>query len=378
VKFAGNPVIPNPGIKDFRDPKVVWHAESRRWVMVLAAGDRVRLYSSRDLKTWSPLSEFGAKAGAHGGVWECPDLFRIPVAGSEESRWVLMVSINPGAPNGGSGTQYFVGQFDGTTFVPDRDFQPHAGTGPGVWLDHGRDNYAGVTWSDVPARDGRRLFIGWMSNWDYAQTVPTPTWRSAMTVPRELRLQRTPDGLRLTSMPVAEFDAVGGVVAARTAALELDTVREIALDGGAGQGGYQVDLEFVHTPGSTANVEIELSNSGSDRYRLGFNAQRNEFYSDRTRAGRTTFSPKFAAAVHRAPRIERDSVVTMRILLDRASAELFGDRGTVAMTDIFFPDNPFTTLRLRTSGPQIRLRDAEVRPIASIWRPTSRATPPAP
>lgn len=179
-KFQGNPVLPNPGIRDFRDPKVFRHDASGKWIMILAVHDRVHIYSSPDLKNWSFESEFGESAGSHGGVWECPDLFPLTVTGTSSSKWVMLVSINPGGPNGGSVTQYFTGEFDGHKFIPD-DIAAK-------WMDMGTDNYAGVTWSGIPEQDGRKILIGWMSNWNYATVVPSSLWRSAMTIPRELTL----------------------------------------------------------------------------------------------------------------------------------------------------------------------------------------------
>ena len=172
TKYAGNPVLPNTeSIADFRDPKVLWDEASNQWVMVIAAHDQVKFRGSKDLKKWTPLSNFGKTWGAHSGVWECPDLFPIRVEGSTETKWVLLVSINPGGPNGGSATQYFVGHFDGRQFTVDPSYTAAVSGEKAVWLDNGRDNYAGVTWSDIPKQNGRRLFMGWMSNWDYAQRI---------------------------------------------------------------------------------------------------------------------------------------------------------------------------------------------------------------
>ncbi len=151
-KYSANPELKNPGIRDFRDPKVMWHESSKKWIMTLATLDCITFFSSPDLKNWTRESEFGKTIGAHGGVWECPDLFRLKVEGSNVSKWVLFVNINPGGPNGGSANQYFVGEFDGHQFVPDEPREK--------WVDWGPDNYAGVTWSNVPESDGRRLFLG--------------------------------------------------------------------------------------------------------------------------------------------------------------------------------------------------------------------------
>ncbi|MFP4621986.1 MAG: glycoside hydrolase family 32 protein [Bacteroidales bacterium] len=198
TKYEDNPVIKNPGIKDFRDPRVFWHKKTSKWIMVLAAGHHVRFYSSPDLKDWTLESEFGKNVGAHGGVWECPDLFPLALDGNERNKkWVLLVSINPGAPNGGSGTQYFVGDFDGHRFV--NESKGHQ------WIDYGTDNYAGVTWSNVPERE---IFIGWMNNWTYADTIPTSTWRGSMTLPRKLTLSTVGGNPRLVSQPMKEIFAL--------------------------------------------------------------------------------------------------------------------------------------------------------------------------
>jgi len=189
TKYSDNPVIKNPGIKDFRDPKVIWDNQTNKWIMSLAAGNKIMFYSSANLIDWTLESEFGADKGEHGGVWECPDLFPMKLEGSETTKWVLLVSINPSGPNGGSATQYFIGDFDGHNFVLDKDFEKQLQQKNSIWLDYGRDNYAGVTWSNIPESDGRHLFIGWMSNWDYARDVPTYKWRSTMTIARELKLK---------------------------------------------------------------------------------------------------------------------------------------------------------------------------------------------
>ena len=371
TKYAGNPVIPNTGIRDFRDTKVIWHEASQRWIMVLAAGDRIRLYASYDLTQWESASEFGVNVGAHGGVWECPDLFPIRIEGTNETRWVLLVSINPGGPNGGSATQYFVGNFDGTTFSLDPQFATGLGTAGkeparGIWVDHGRDDYAGVTWSDIPSTDGRRLFIGWMSNWDYATVVPTDAWRSAMTVPRSLTLRRTPAGLRLFSTPVSELRLLRGETRTLTAQRISGTV-PLRLPSGGTAAQSEIDLEFLVSPNDTTDVAVELSNAAGETYRIGFDQASGRYYSDRTALPRS-FSAKFATAVHWAPRIVTDSVVRMHLFFDRASAELFGDGGATALTDIMFPTEDFSTIRLVVKGDAVRLRYANISALVSMWR----------
>lgn len=371
TKFVGNPVIPNPGIRDFRDTKVFWHEANQGWVMVLAAADRVRLYTSENLRDWTPASEFGADLGAHGGVWECPDLFPLRIEGSSETKWVLLLSINPGGPNGGSATQYFVGDFDGTTFTLDPQFARGVGSAGkeperGVWLDHGRDNYAGVTWSDIPATDGRRLFIGWMSNWDYATVVPTDVWRSAMTVPRTLSLHRTPVGMRVYSTPVSELRLLRNATTTMQAQ-RVSGALSLRLPAGGQASQSEIDIEFLVRAGDSSDVAIEISNAAGEVFRMGFDQATRRFYSDRTALPKA-FSEKFATTIHHAPRVATDSVVRLHLYVDRASVELFADGGATALTDIMFPSQDFSTLRLVVKGDPITLRYATISALKSIWR----------
>jgi len=376
TKYAGNPVIPNPQkIKDFRDPKVIWHEASSQWVMALAVADHVQFWGSKDLKKWEHLSDFGKEQGAHGGVWECPDLFPMQVesGGDSESpldstvKWVLLLSINPGGPNGGSATQYFVGDFEGKNFTLDNSFAPSVQGERAVWLDYGRDNYAGVTWSDIPEEDGRRLFMGWMSNWDYATVVPTTEWRSAMTLPRTLALQKTSAGYRLFSLPVKELQTL------RTASHKIENTEissEIDLTQRLGFSPAQMELvlEIEPVEGSPADFGIELSNTKGERYRIGYNAAANQFYSDRTQAGEAVFSKKFAEKIHVAPRLSTDKAMRLHLFFDIASAELFADDGATVLTDIFFPSEVFSSLKIYAEKEKVKLTKGEAYSLKSIWR----------
>lgn len=345
TKYAGNPVIENPGVTDFRDPKVFWHDETQRWVMSLAEGDRIGFYASPDLLHWDRLSEFGADQGAHGGVWECPDLFRLPVDGqSGRSKWVLIVSINPGGPAGGSGTQYFLGEFDGTRFHND-------GAPDEVrWIDQGADFYAAVTWSNIPDIDGRRLWVGWMSNWQYAADVPTSPWRGSMSVPRELSLIETGEGLRVAQRPVAELERVrtaprrwSGAVsdAPEHRGSELDMTTEFQLDGT-----------------SATSFGLEVFRGDDQVTRVGYDVTAQQLFVDRTDSG-ATVSDGFPAR-HAAEHVPEDGVVRMRVLLDRCCVEVFGDRGQVVLTDLVFPDPRGNRVRPFAEGGEVNLNSWEV------------------
>ena len=367
TKYAGNPVLPNTQrLQDFRDPKVFWHTESERWVMALSANDHVQLWASPNLKDWTHLSDFGREWGAHGGVWECPDLVRMRVDGDGAERWVLILNLNPGGPQGGSGTQYFVGDFDGRRFTLDAAFQRSLLDEGAIWLDHGRDNYAGVTWADVPPDDGRHLFIGWMGNWDYAQQVPTEGWRSAMTLPRTLSLHATPAGLRVFSRPVRELQVL------RRGAFTL--AERLLEPGGKWSPATGLDLsrsemvlEFELPRDESATVRIELSNTLGERYVFGLDGSTGEFFSDRTRSGDLSFSSAFAG-VHRAARLVDDRRLRLQLFFDVASVEAFADGGATVMTDIFFPTRPYETLTVTADGAPVRLLSGEIYPLASIWR----------
>ncbi|MBC6993637.1 glycoside hydrolase family 32 protein [Neolewinella lacunae] len=353
TKYAGNPVIPNQGVRDFRDPKVFWDAAHRQWTMVLAAQDRVQFFSSPDLKNWTYRSDFGASAPNHAGVWECPELFPLKISESGETAWVLLVSINPGGANGGSGTFYFVGDWDGSTFRPRKEAIPTP-QDTVQWVDYGRDNYAGVTFSDVPATDGRRIFMGWMSNWDYANEVPTTTWRSAMTLPRELTLHDTDFGTRLHQQPARELLKLRG----QRIPLEMprigDGTTTIDLSQLPAAGVFELDLTIDLVDSDAEELYLTLSDAtGEQFYRVGYSRRSgvdNAFFTDRRQAGQTDFRPSFAPGLTVAPRWSNEGNLRIHAFFDRTSAEVFFDGGDPVLTDIFFPTEPFTQLTLESYG----------------------------
>jgi fructan beta-fructosidase len=353
TKYAGNPVLKNQGDVDFRDPKVFWHAPTNRWIMPLATGDFLKIYTSPNLKDWEKASEFGKKDGSHGGVWECPDLFAINTKDGLE-KWVLIQNIGRGAVNGGSGTQYFVGSFDGRTFKNDN---PPTQT---LWLDYGADNYAGITWNNAP--NNRRVLIGWMSNWDdYANKVPTHPWRSAMTIPRELSLQQTSEGLRICQTPVVELEKLrqNEQIIAATA---FDKPLEISNKGVQ----KEISLTFDLSKTTANEVGFLLQNSKNEQFKVGYDRAKKVFYTDRTRAGKSDFSEKFAK-IHTAPYAAGDTL-TMRAFIDNSSIELFVDNGQVIFTELFFPNEDFTKITLFGTAGTAQLTDAKVYDLKSIWK----------
>jgi len=525
IKYAGNPVLENPGIRDFRDPKVMWHEPTEKWIMTLAVQDHINFYSSPNLIDWTKQSEFGRDIGGHGGVWECPDLFKMPIEGTNESKWILLVSVNPGGPNSGSATQYFIGDFDGTTFILNDEFAENLGSEPAfvpegsifadfengygnwtvegnafgekpvpitennpnqvagfsgnhlanslmngvaatgtltspaylikephinfkiaggqhrgetgiqlvvddeivrtaignfrntlvwqswdvreflgkkarlqiidqhtgekgyilvdqimfaekaarprlekaIWLDYGRDNYACVTWSNIPESDGRRLVIGWMSNWQYGKVVPATAWRSAMTLPRKLVLRNTPEGLRLFSTPVQELQQLRSSelsINPRTLEATLDLTRELPISPMT----MEAILEFEMPEGSAANFGIEISNEQGEHYRVGYDAAAGQYYSDRTDAGVDDFSDVFANALHTAPRIPSGKTIRLHLFVDKASVEVFADDGATVITDLVFPSEEYTRVKLFAENGKVELTGAQFFALQTIWR----------
>lgn len=329
-KYDGNPVLQNPGIRDFRDPKVMWHQPTKKWIMSLAVADRIFFYSSTDLKKWSKESEFGESAGAHGGVWECPDLFSLEYDG--KTVWVLIVSLNPGGPNKGSATQYFIGDFDGKKFSPYNTETK--------WLDYGPDDYAGITWSGTGKR---KIFLGWMSNWMYANIVPTESWRSAATLPRELKIKNTGKEMLIASQPVKELSVIRSKPFIRSN-ISLETPFRLAPNTGPVKFPCLLDIVMDQL----RDFSIILSNEAGNELMIGYDRKNNRYFIDRTRSGNTGFHQEFAA-IHTAPRFSSSSKMDMTLVIDVSSAELFADDGLTVMTQIFFPHNPFTKITIQSA-----------------------------
>jgi fructan beta-fructosidase len=347
TKYAGNPVLKNPGIKDFRDPKVSWNEVADKWIMTLATLDRITFYSSPDLKNWTKESEFGKGIGAHGGVWECPDLISFDENGKKI--WVLIVNLNPGGPNGGSATQYFVGDFDGHQFIP---FATDT-----RWLDYGPDEYAGVTYSNT---GNRKIFLGWMSNWQYGTSVPTKTWRSAMTVPRELSIEKIGEKYFVRSMPVDELNSL----AEPPLMLENIDAKNYELTEATGllEGPARIKL----SAGTIESFTITLSNDKGEELLLGYDKASNHYFIDRKKSGITNFEKGFAAR-HTAPRIFNQQKLDLNLIIDNASVELFADSGLSVMTEIFFTNEPYSKITIHSPN-HFRIDSIQFNKLRSMYK----------
>ena len=351
--YPSNPVLTLES--EARDPKVFWNDSTKEWNMILAHAldHEMLIFSSPDMKNWTLQSSFGKGLGAQGGVWECPDLFELPVAGTDEKKWVLLCNINPDGPFGGSGTQYFVGDFDGKTFRADTDAAGNVAT---KWLDYGKDHYATVTWSDAP--DGRRVALGWMSNWQYAADVPTMQFRSANTLPREMGLFRAPDGdVYASSAPSPELDALRGTLVVKMKKASVGKkARSFALPSENG-GICEILMDIEASKAKTVN--IGLSNSQGETVVMQYDPAAATLSFDRTQSGITDFSEGFPA-VTVTPTHEASGRIALRIFVDRSSMEVFGNGGEFVMTNLVFPRTPYTALSVSAEGGNAKIENLRI------------------
>ena len=329
VKYAYNPVVTSSK-RDFRDPKVFWYAPDKHWVMILAGGQEMDIYSSKNLKDWKYESSFGAKQGAHGGVWECPDLVELPVEGAKEKKWVLICNINPGGPFGGNAAQYFVGTFDGKKFVNESPTQTK-------WMDWGKDHYATVTFSNAPG--GRCIALGWMSNWQYQTVLPTLQYRGSNTIARDLTLYRQDGELLLRCAPSPEIEKAR-MQKVSVPSFKVSDSYDLASLLEGNDGAYEIDMTIKNSGAS--KIMFTLSNDKGEKVNMYYDIMRKQFVMDRSESGKVDFSVDFPA-VTVAPVYDTDNI-RLRLFVDRTSIEAFGEGGKFVMTNQVFPTEPYNKM----------------------------------
>ena len=350
TKYDQNPVLPNQGVPDFRDPKVIWHEMTRRWVMVVATADCVSFYTSPNLRDWTYGSRFGQGQGAvDGGVWECPDLFPLPVDGDpERTKWVLNTSL------GCSTMQYFVGGFDGVTF--------HNDNPPDVVLRStcGPDDYAAVTWSDVPASDGRQIWIGWMVAWHYAERVPTEGWKGILTLPRCLELKTTAQGMRLTQTPIAELESLRGPGQAwenKSITPEEPFVLPAKADS------CEIIAEFAL--GDAAELGIRVRKGEREQTTIGCKPADHSLFIDRSQSGVTDFDTGFGE--RKTLPISGDGArLSLHVFVDRSSVEVFVNSGEAYGAAVIFPSPESQGIEVYAAGGAAQLRSLWFYPLSLV------------
>ena len=383
-KYSGNPVLtPFDGLKDFRDPKVFWYAPLKKWYMIVSADKEMRFYSSPDLKKWTYVSAFGRGYGAQPNQFECPDFFQLPVDGNpNKKKWVMIVNINPGCLFGGSATEYFIGDFDGKNFVCDSK--------PSVakFLDYGKDHYATVTFSGV---QDRVLGIAWMSNWQYANVTPIRQYRGANTLPREFKLFTGKDGQIYMSSNVVPEVAGLRKTFKRLPDLVITQGKDSKNLSSSKENAFEIEMDV--TPGEAAKTGFILYNEKGEKVNIYFDMKAGRLVMDRTESGRTKFGEKaeahkiekeFDLHEHReikesfrklnsvnykndfalgtwAPLSLCDSkTYHLDVFVDKCSIEIFVNGGRIAMTNLVFPTQPYTSVKFYSDGNKAAYRNIKV------------------
>ena len=335
TKYENNPVLTSEA-RDFRDPKVFWYENTKRWIMVLAVEQEMQIFSSPNLKDWIFESRFGEGQGAHGGVWECPDLFELPVEGTNDKKWVLLCNLNPGGPFGGSATQYFVGSFNGKEFVNESPSKTK-------WMDWGKDHYATVTWSDAP--NNRRIAIAWMSNWQYANDVPTSQYRSPNSVPRDLSLFTVDGETYLQSAPSPELLALRD--ASKKRSFKVNGTRTIKEMIPGNDGAYEIELTIENQRADV--IGFRLYNDKGEEVDMQYDMKEKKFSMDRRKSGEVSFNENFPMLTWTAIESGKDEL-KLRLFVDKSSVEAFGDGGRFVMTNQVFPSEPYTHIDFYSKG----------------------------
>lgn len=359
TNYSGNPVadLKQP---DFRDPKVFWYEPEKKWVMVAVLADEKKtvFFDSKGLKNWELRGSFESTQKIK-GQWECPDLFELSVDGNpKEKKWVLIVNRNPGAPAGGTGTEYFVGEFDGARFTNE------GAPGEKLWADDGKDFYATNSFSDLPQSDGRQIWIGWISNWQYANREPTAIWRGAQSLPRELRLARFPEGLRMMQRPIAESKSLREQQLLSLSNMDVSRTQQAIAK--AGVRGTTLEIEAEIVPGDANEIDLRLRKGANEETVVGFSREHSEVFVDRTRSGEVSFAPEFPG--RHAASVRPGSRVKLHIFVDRSSVETFVNDGEAVLTERIYPSPGSDRVEMYSAGAHGWVKALRIWRLASVWR----------
>ena len=357
TNYSGNPVV-DLDAPDFRDPNVFWYGPQHKWVMVTVLADErtLLIFDSHDLKHWTKRSTLGP-AGDTAGQWECPDLIELPVENTKEKHWVLIINRNPGAPAGGTGVRYLIGKFDGAKFtseIPDV---------PALWADWGKDFYATNTWNDMPASNPRRIWIGWFSNWQYANVEPTLLWRGGLSIPRSLILRRYADGLRLVQKPIRELESL------RHEKLRIENSTLSAANkriADTGTKGEVYELEADLEPGQSEEIGFRLRKGKDAETLVGLDAASNEVFVDRTHSGEISQSKDFPG--RHAASIEKSAHIKLHIFVDRSSVEVFVNDGERVLSERIYPPAGSDGIELYAKGSGGKVVSLTLWQLDSIWK----------
>lgn len=349
--YKGNPVI-DLGSTEFRDPTVFWHAPSKKWIMVVAMAleKKIKFYGSKDLKSWGWLSDFGP-AGAQERAWECPDLFQLRVDGNEKDRrWIMVVSID------WAHEQYFIGDFDGKTFVLGKD-QPKEP----LYVDKGLDFYASRTFQDYDGKLKSKTSIGWVATWDYAQTAPSTYGKGFWSIPRDLELKKFPEGLRLTQTPIKALSSLRGETVSSSYQIEVGSAKLKSFQ--PQENVYELDAVFDT---SVPNVfGFNLCVGEGRKVVVTYDTQTAMLTIDRTNCSKEKIE-KFARSTS-AKVLPENGQLHMRFFVDKSSVELFTGNGKDVFTLLTYPAESQTGIETFAKNDGTKLSFKAWR-LNSIWK----------
>jgi len=347
IKYHGNPTLKNPGVRDFRDPKIIWHEETKRWIVAIAAQDQITFYASTNLLDWVKLSDFGKTDGAHGGVWECPDLF--PMEYNNKTYWVLLVNLNPGGPNTGSATQYFIGDFDGKKFTNENDEDTK------LYVDFGKDFYAAVPFSNAPKN--QNVWLGWMLSWKYAKEQPTFPWKGQMSLARKLSLVESNQGLRLQQKFVPDFDRMAPSFEASNFVVKDSKFKQISGMKFLKDKTYAVDVKISGSKSHFSGLLIKGKANEQEWIKIGFDEKTMKWKIDRSHSGKIISD--FFDGLQVAPAID-GMPKNFKVVIDRSTVELLAQNGTVAISALRFPQDIEENVYLISEGGNTQIQQIKI------------------
>ncbi|MTT31310.1 levanase [Terrilactibacillus sp. BCM23-1] len=354
-KKIHEPIMRNPGIKDWRDPNVFWYEKDKKWIMVLAAQHKAMFYSSKNLKQWTLMSTFGSTDQSK-GVWECPSLMRLPVENSNQKKWVLQISRTDGSPAGGTGVEYFVGDFNGQHFIQSRKLKRRD------WVNYGADYYAAIPWNNLEGPRGERVTIAWMSNWKYAERIPTTPWRNSMTLPVSLTLVKMGDSFRLKQTPIYHLKPQDGHIRFHQKTIQPSTN---VLKGHKFKVG-EIKAEFDLSKSNAKEFGFRLREGVGQYTKIGYQVTTHQLLVDRSHSSDFHFNSDITGvhAIHMNPTNHK---IQLHIFLDRSSIEVFGNDGIRVITDQIFPRAKSDRISLYSSGGHTVITSFVLQPFTSIW-----------
>jgi len=351
TKYAGNPVI-DLQMTDFRDPHVIWHEKTQKWVMSVAFPKELKVifFTSKNLKNWTRSGEFGNQ-GEVRKIWECPALVEMPVDGnSQNTKWLLFVSTN-GVQDKFEGMQYFVGEFDGTTFQNSNTPETK------LYVDYGKDFYAAIPYTDAP--NNQKILLGWMSNWQYADAMPTFPWKGQMAIPRNINLKSTPSGLRLFQEPISTLKPKKDYLTFEKENFVLSKEKQISGISLFASNSYMVEVEFSIKSAKNFGLKIAQKKDEKDDKKVlqetvvGYDLANHQLYIDRRKSGQL-IKENFPSIETASLKIG-DSTLKLKILVDKSSVEVFANDGQIALTSLIYPDEKSNIFSLFTKRGKVKV-----------------------